>query len=149
MLPGASAPGGRNPRRSRARQGNVLLFTPTAVVAMTTFGATSTNDEAPRERREPESLLGALDTLAEKVEMARATIVKLREDNEELRERSDDLRGRLSRYEASGTPEQIAGSHEELERLVGERDALLEERERVAERVRGILGKVAALEGLS
>lgn len=115
---------------------------------MTTHGA-SASDAAPSPGAEPETMIGALDRLAEKVEMARATVVKLREDNEELRARCDDLRGRLSRYEASGTPEQNAEMHSEIERLAAERDALLEEREHVAERVRGILGKVEALEGLS
>jgi FtsZ-binding cell division protein ZapB len=126
----------------------------TVVVQMTTFGTT---DDKGREglstgsasrSEESGSMLGLLDTLSEKVEMTRATIVKLREDNEELRARCDDLREQLGRYESAGSPDQIERARSEIERLTRERDSLLAEREGVAERVRGILGKVEALEGL-
>lgn len=127
----------------------------TVVVTMTTFGSSeetrpAREDASGREARGETSgsMLGLLDTLSEKVEMARATIVKLREDNEELRARCDDLRDKLGRYELAGSPEQIERTRAEIERLGRERDALLAEREGVAERVRGILGKVEALEGL-
>ena len=94
-------------------------------------------------------MLSSLDVLAEKVEMARATIVKLREDNEELRVQCDSLRSALSRYEATGTPEQVETTRGEINELAHERDALLAERNDVAERVRAILTKVETLEGLS
>jgi FtsZ-binding cell division protein ZapB len=122
---------------------------------MTTFEASGemgheNEGVASRETHPEESgtMLALLDTLSEKVEMARATIVKLREDNEELRARHGDLKEQLDRYESAGSPEQIERTRSEVERLTRERDSLLAEREGVARRVRGILGKVQALEGL-
>ena len=95
-------------------------------------------------------MIAELDRLAEKVEMARATIVKLREDNEELRARCDTLRQQLAGFEAvGGSPEDLKSAVEEIEAMSRERETLLQEREDIASRVRGLLEKVETIEELS
>lgn len=95
-------------------------------------------------------MIAELDKLSEKVEMARATIVKLREDNEDLRARCDELRQQLSRFEALGsTPDEIEPLVRQVDALTRERDQMVEEREEVTRRVRGLLTKVEALATLS
>jgi FtsZ-binding cell division protein ZapB len=95
-------------------------------------------------------MLLELDKLAEKVEIARATIVRLRDVNRALESESTALRAELEELRAKGaTPEMFAEHTRTIGALIEERDALLAERETVAERVRTILGKVEALEELS
>jgi len=95
-------------------------------------------------------MLLELDRLSEKVEVARATIVELRDAKHRLEEECTRLRTELeSLRETGATPETLEEHTRTIEALRTERDGLLEEREAVAERVRTILGKVEALEEMS
>ncbi len=95
-------------------------------------------------------MIAELDRLSEKVELARAIIVKLKEDNRSLQAECADLKERLGRSEESGVRrEEWQRLTERADGLTRERDELLREREQIVERVRGLLDRVEALEDLS
>jgi hypothetical protein len=95
-------------------------------------------------------MIAELDRLSEKVELARATIVKLRDDNRRLLGQCEELRRELDRFRAVGeTPEALLDRCQRVELLSLEREELVKERAEIAERVRGLLGKVETLEDLS
>ncbi len=95
-------------------------------------------------------MIAELDRLSEKVEMARETIVKLKEDNRLLEAECHDLKERATLAEGSArSAEEVESLLERVDSLSKEKDDLLREREQVVERVRGLLQKVEALEELS